>query len=50
MCDIFSLGVIFYILAFKKPLFTGDELKDVIQKNTQCQIDFDFPAFINLPE
>jgi len=32
-CDVFSLGVIFHILLFKKPLFEGKDVKEVIRKN-----------------
>lgn len=40
-CDVFSAGVIFYILLTEKSPFDGRSFKEILQKNKKCQIDFD---------
>lgn len=42
-CDIFSAGVIFYILMTEKSPFDGKSFKEILQKNKQCKIDFKNP-------
>lgn len=39
-CDVFSAGVIFYILLTEKSPFDGKSFKEILQKNKQCKIDF----------
>lgn len=39
-CDIFSAGVIFYIMLTGRPLFKGSNPKSIIDKNTKCEIEF----------
>jgi calcium-dependent protein kinase len=39
-CDVFSAGVIFYILLTEKSPFDGQSFKEILQKNKQCKIDF----------
>ena len=40
-CDVFSAGVIFYILLTEKSPFDGRSFKEILQKNKKCSIDFD---------
>lgn len=47
-CDVFSLGVIFHILMFKKPLFEGKDVKEVIRKNCDCEINYEADTFSSL--
>lgn len=42
-CDIFSAGVIFYILLTERSPFDGHSFKEILQKNKQCKIDFKNP-------
>jgi serine/threonine protein kinase len=42
-CDVFSAGVIFYILLTEKSPFDGKSLKDILHKNKKCIIDFKHP-------
>lgn len=39
-CDIFSAGVIFYILLTDKSPFDGKSFKEILQKNKACKIDY----------
>jgi calcium-dependent protein kinase len=47
-CDVFSLGVIYHILMFRKPVFEGKDVKEVIKKNCDCDINFESEAFKTL--
>lgn len=47
-CDVFSLGVILHILMFKKPLFEGKDVKEVIRKNCDCEINYEADTFSSL--
>jgi len=38
-CDVFSAGVIFYILLTERSPFDGKSFKEILQKNKQCKID-----------
>lgn len=38
--DVFSLGVVFYILVFGKSPFDGSEQEEVLKQNEKCDIDF----------
>lgn len=40
ICDLFSVGVIFHMLALKKPPFPGKEYDEVLLQNRQCKINF----------
>lgn len=42
-CDVFSAGVIFYILLTEKSPFDGASFKEILQKNKQCRVDFKHP-------
>lgn len=42
-CDVFSAGVIFYILLTEKSPFDGASFKEILQKNKSCKIDFKHP-------
>jgi len=42
-CDMFSAGVIFYILLTERSPFDGKSFKEILQKNKQCKIDFKNP-------
>jgi len=39
-CDIFSLGVIFHMLIFRKTPFPGTEYDEVLYQNRMCKINF----------
>ena len=39
-CDVFSAGVIFYILLTEKSPFDGKSFKEILHKNKKCRIDF----------
>jgi len=40
-CDVFSVGVIFYIMLTQKSPFDGKSFKEILQKNKNCHIDFE---------
>ena len=42
-CDVFSAGVIFYILLTEKSPFDGKSFKEILHKNKKCRIDFKHP-------
>ncbi|CAK68950.1 unnamed protein product (macronuclear) [Paramecium tetraurelia] len=46
--DIFSAGVVAYILLTQKPLFIGSTISAILNQNTAGKIDFEKPSFINL--
>ncbi|CAD8064761.1 unnamed protein product [Paramecium sonneborni] len=46
--DVFSAGVVAYILLTQKPVFSGSTISAILNQNTAGKIDFDNPAFINL--
>ena len=50
ICDMFSLGVIFHLLALRKPPFPGKEYNEVLSQNRQCNINFDSPEYHSLPK
>lgn len=39
-CDVFSAGVIFYILLTERSPFDGKSFREILQKNKKCQINF----------
>lgn len=42
-CDVFSAGVIFYILLTEKSPFDGKSFKEILHKNKKCKINFKHP-------
>lgn len=46
-CDVFSVGVIFYIMITQKSPFDGKSFKEILQKNKNCQIDYNHPKLMN---
>ena len=48
-CDVFSVGVIFYIMVTQKSPFDGKSFKEILQKNKNCQVDFDHFRLRNDP-
>lgn len=46
-CDVFSAGIIFYILLTERSPFDGKSFREILQKNKQCQIDFKHPKLKN---
>lgn len=40
ICDLFSLGVIFHMIALNRPPFPGSEFDEVLAQNRACRIDF----------
>ena len=39
-CDVFSAGVIFYIILTEKSPFDGKSFREILQKNKKCEINF----------
>ena len=39
-CDIFSAGIIFFVLLTGKHPFTGIDYKEILKANKICQIDY----------
>ncbi|CAD8121324.1 unnamed protein product [Paramecium sonneborni] len=50
ICDIYSLGLIFYILLSGRPAFLGKSYKMIVKQNRQALIDYSIKQFKNLPE
>ncbi|KAM3141135.1 hypothetical protein pb186bvf_006740 [Paramecium bursaria] len=46
--DIFSAGVVCYILLTQQPVFSGSTINQVLTKNTAGEIDFTFDGFLRL--
>jgi serine/threonine protein kinase len=42
-CDVFSAGVVMYLLLTDKSPFDGKSFKEILQKNKLCKIDFKHP-------
>jgi serine/threonine protein kinase len=49
VCDVFSMGLIFYILLTGKPAFPGKSYNDVLVKNRKCEIILNGTLFDNIP-
>ena len=50
ICDLFSVGVIFHLLALRKPQFPGKEYDEVLSQNRACKINFSAPEYLQLPQ
>lgn len=48
-CDVFSAGVIFYLLLTDKSPFEGKSFKEILHKNKMCKIDFKHPKLKRNP-
>ncbi|EAS06002.1 Serine/Threonine kinase domain protein (macronuclear) [Tetrahymena thermophila SB210] len=44
-CDIFSAGIIFYLLLVGKQPFQGKDYKQILRANKACEIRYDTPEF-----
>ncbi|EAR94233.1 Serine/Threonine kinase domain protein (macronuclear) [Tetrahymena thermophila SB210] len=44
-CDIFSAGIIFYLLLVGKQPFQGKDYKQILRANKACEIRYDLPEF-----
>lgn len=40
-CDVFSAGVIFYLLLTENSPFEGKSFRDILHKNKKCEINFE---------
>lgn len=49
ICDLFSVGVIFHMLALRKSPFPGREYDDVLSQNRACKFNFDSSEYQGLP-
>ncbi|EGR29239.1 protein kinase domain protein [Ichthyophthirius multifiliis] len=47
-CDIFSAGVIFYLLLTGKQPFEGKDYKQILRANKACEVQFDIPELENV--
>jgi calcium/calmodulin-dependent protein kinase I len=43
ICDVFSAGIIFYLLLTGKQPFTGKDYKQILRANKACEINFNLP-------
>jgi len=48
ICDIYSLGVIFYIMLLRKSPFPGKSLRKILAGNRAGMISFNSPDFLRL--
>lgn len=48
ICDVFSAGLIFYLLLSGKPAFPGKTYNEVLQKNRECNINFGIPELLRV--
>jgi len=48
-CDVFSAGVIFYILLTEVSPFEGKSFKEILYKNKKCDINFNHPKLKRNP-
>lgn len=49
-CDIFSAGVIFYILITGESPFNSKDYKKMLKLNKKCKISFDIDSFDDISE
>ncbi|KRX11222.1 Protein kinase-like domain [Pseudocohnilembus persalinus] len=47
-CDIFSVGVIFYLLLTGRQPFQGKDYKEILRANKACKIDFQQKELVNI--
>jgi len=38
--DVFSSGVIMYVLLTGRPVFRGDSINEILEKNKNCEFDY----------
>lgn len=50
ICDLFSVGVIFHLLALRKSPFPGKEYDEVLSQNRACKFNFESSEYQSLPE
>jgi serine/threonine protein kinase len=48
-CDVFSAGIIFYILITGKSPFDGKSFQEILNQNKACKIDFKNPKLAKFP-
>ena len=44
-CDVFSVGIILYMMTAKQMVFSGESESDLISNNKNCEVDFNLPVF-----
>lgn len=49
-CDVFSAGIIFYILIIGSSPFDGKSFQEILTQNKQCKIDFNHPKLKRIPQ
>lgn len=50
ICDLFSVGVIFHLLALRKSPFPGKQYDQVLSQNRACNINFSTSDYTQLPQ
>ena len=50
MSDMFSVGVIFYIILTGRPLFKGNTPEEILDKNMRCDYQFSDRQWENISE
>ncbi|CAD8100438.1 unnamed protein product [Paramecium sonneborni] len=45
VCDVYSMGVVFYILLTGRPAFTGKTYNTIVKQNKEANVNFDSPLF-----
>ncbi|CAK56481.1 unnamed protein product (macronuclear) [Paramecium tetraurelia] len=49
ICDIYSLGLVFYLLLTGKPAFNGKSYATVVKQNREASVDFEIKQLQNAP-
>lgn len=50
ICDMYSIGLIFYVLLVGKPAFNGKTYADILTMNRQAAVKYDDADFKRIPQ